>query len=89
MQESLLARLTESGVGIVSHSILVLFARRERSWFNPLINTELNVTQVESISEGRPEFSSKKSEEDFNKQFHQIFVCKPEFCSNQQALEKP
>ena len=42
------------------------------------------------MKEGRPEFSKKYSEVYCNNhgQFCQIFVCKPEFCSNQQALEK-
>ena len=39
--ESCFARLTKSGVDIVSHSILVLFTRRERSQVSPLINVEL------------------------------------------------
>ena len=43
------------------------------------------------MKEGRPEFSKKYSEVYYNNygQFCQIFVCKPEFCSNQQALVKP
>ena len=36
--ESWFARLTKSAVGMVSHSILVLITRRERSRFNLLIN---------------------------------------------------
>ena len=36
-------------------------------------------------------FLQKQLEVDYNnhKEVHQIFVCKSEFCSNQQALEKP
>ena len=59
--ESWSARLTKSGVDIVSHSILVLFTRRERSQFSALINIELKATQVEQTSEGRPEFSLKNN----------------------------
>lgn len=36
--DSWFARLTKSAMGMVSHSILVLITRRERSWFNLLIN---------------------------------------------------
>ena len=36
--ESWFARLTTSGMDIVSHPILVLFTREERSQFSPLIH---------------------------------------------------
>ena len=55
--ESGFARLTKSRVIIASHLILLIFTRRERSWFNQLKSTELKTTWVESTSEGRPEFS--------------------------------
>ena len=56
---SWLARWAKYGVDIVSHSILVLFTRRKRSQFSPLVNTELRAMQIESISEGRPDFLLK------------------------------
>ena len=59
MGESWFGRVTKSRVDIVSHSILVLFTRRERSWFSPLIKLELKATRMESASEGRLEFSLK------------------------------
>lgn len=37
-----LAKLTQSGVDVVSHSIKVLLIRRERSQSSPLMNIELN-----------------------------------------------
>lgn len=43
----------------VFHSILFLFARRERSCFSPLVNIELKAAWVELTSEGRSEFSLK------------------------------
>lgn len=43
------------------------------------------------MKEGRPEFSKNilKSTTNNYGQFYQIFVCKPEFCSNQQAQSRP
>lgn len=42
------AILTNSGVDIVSHFILVLFTRNEKSLFSSLINTELKATRVKN-----------------------------------------
>lgn len=55
--ESWFARLTKYEADIVSYSIRALFTK-ERPW---LINIELLIksTQVESTSEGKPEFSVK------------------------------
>ena len=59
VQENKFARASKSGVDIVSYYSLVLFTRRERSQYSPLINVELKPTWVESTPEGRPEFSIK------------------------------
>ena len=42
------AILTNSGVDIVFHFILVIFTRNERSLFNSLINIELKATRVKN-----------------------------------------
>lgn len=46
---SLFAKLSQSGAEIVFCCILpVLLTRRERSWFNPLMNIELKATHLVS-----------------------------------------
>ena len=52
VQVSWLAKLTKSGMDIVSHSILVLSTKRERFW---LINIQLEATPVDLTSQGRPD----------------------------------
>lgn len=47
LQANWFAKLTKSGVDIVSHSILVLLTKRERSRFSPVMNIELKATQVD------------------------------------------
>ena len=42
------AILTNSGVDIVFHFILVIFTRNERSLFSSLINIELKATRVKN-----------------------------------------
>ena len=53
------SRLTKSSMVIASNFILVLFTRREKSWFSKLKSTNLKNYLNRSTSEGRPEFSLK------------------------------
>ena len=68
---------------------MVLFTRRAR--VSPLINRSRGDLSGINIQMEGQNFLQKQLEVDYNnhKEVHQIFVCKSEFCSNQQALEKP
>ena len=63
----------------VSHSIVVLFTRRESSQFSSLINIELKISQVASTCEERPEFFLIWIWLNIYEQVQQIFLCKPKF----------
>ena len=81
MPASWFAKLTQSGVDIVSHYILVLLTKREQPQFSLSMDMELSATKGDSASTA----IQNGIDGDSHEQVHQAFVCKPGSCSDRQA----